>query len=101
MQGDRVERKCGSCGQWVIGQVDQCPHCGHTVNPHKRIEEEHVEREIKRQQVPKTWLDDLINKVKDSRNPFVKLVYYVLSAIWFVYWVILSFILWAIAASPG
>lgn len=96
-----IERKCSHCGTWNKGPVEKCTACENTLDPHKKLVEEHDERERKRLAVPKTKLDLLIARVKHSRNPLLRLAYWLLSAIWFVYWVILSFILWAVAATPG
>ncbi|MFT5958163.1 MAG: hypothetical protein ACI87V_002048, partial [Flavobacteriales bacterium] len=36
-----------------------------------------------------------------SRNPFIKVAYLTVKTVWFIYWVILSIVLWLIAATPG
>jgi hypothetical protein len=66
-----------------------------------RLADDAAQREKKRMLAPRSHLDRFIEKFKKSRNPFVKVAFAILSAIWFVYWVFLSFILWLIAAGPG
>lgn len=98
---DTVQRKCRACGAWNDGSEDRCVNCGALINPTLVREQEHETREKKRLEVPKTPLDRVIDKLGQSRNPFIMALNAVLKAIWFVYWVILSFILWVIAAGPG
>lgn len=101
MAGNKVERKCPNCGTWNRDGEERCKECGHTLNPQKRIAEEEQEREKKRLELPKTKFDELVERFAQSKNPFVKALYLLLKGLWFVYWVILSFILWLIAATPG
>lgn len=101
MSQNSVQRKCPACGAWNIGNVTHCTECGELIDPTMRIERDAASREKVRLSAPRSTLDQFIDRFKQSRNPFVKLAFAVLSALWFVYWVILSFILWVIAASPG
>jgi hypothetical protein len=96
-----IQRKCPACGTWNTGEVTHCVACGELINPGMRIERDAKNRENQRMAAPRGKLDSFIDRFKQSRNPFVKLLFAVLSAIWFVYWVVLSFILWVIAATPG
>ncbi len=101
MAGHQIERKCPECGTWNTSGEAHCVSCGAVLDPHLRIETEAKQREERRLSVPRGRLDAFVDRFKASRNPFVKALYLVLSALWFVYWVIMSFILWAIAAGPG
>ena len=96
-----IERKCQNCGHWNKGRSTSCSNCGFTIDPHQRIVEEHEDRQKKRLEVPKTPLDTLLERIHESENPLVKGAYFFLKGIWFIYWVILSFFLWLIAATPG
>ena len=97
----QIERKCSECGHWNVGHHEHCESCGALIDPQKKLVVESEKRELARANGPKSRLDKVVNHFKTTKNPFLKLIYLVLSALWFVYWVILSFILWAIAASPG
>ncbi len=101
MANSNVQRKCPSCGTWNIANETHCSNCNELIDPMMKLEQEAESRERKRLEVPRGRLDLFIERFKSSKNPFVKLIYLVASALWFVYWVILSFILWLIAAGPG
>ncbi len=101
MKTSSVQRKCKACGTWNTGEVTHCTNCGALIDPTMVREEEAEARHKKRMEAPRGRLDKFIELFKESRNPFMKFIFLVASAIWFVYWVILSFILWVIAATPG
>lgn len=101
MSSARIQRKCQQCATWNIDNESQCKSCGSSLEPITRIKEEAMERERVRSSIPRGQLDRFIERFKNSRNPFVRVFFLILSALWFVYWVILSFVLWVIAASPG
>lgn len=79
----------------------KCHACGALLDPHERIRSEARDRDAVRMKAPRGRLDNFVERFKASRNPFLKALYLLLSALWFVYWVVLSFILWLIAAGPG
>lgn len=101
MKTSSVQRKCKACGTWNTGEVTHCVGCGVLIDPTMVREEEAEARQKKRMSAPRGRLDKFIELFKESRNPFMKFIFLVASAIWFVYSVILSFILWLIAAGPG
>lgn len=101
MSAVRVQRKCQQCATWNVENESHCKSCGASLEPETRIKEEAQARARVRALVPRGKLDRFIDRFKSSRNPFVRAFYLVLSALWFVYWVILSFVLWIIAATPG
>jgi hypothetical protein len=101
MSSVRIQRKCQQCATWNINNESHCKSCGWALEPEIRIKEEAQARARVRSSAPRGKLDNFIERFKNSRNPFLRVFYLVLSALWFVYWVILSFILWVIAASPG
>ncbi len=101
MSRETIERKCPECDTWNVGPVHRCENCGATLDPQSRLKEEEADREKKRLALPKTRFDVFLDSIQQSDNLFVKVVYVVLKGIWFVYWVVLSFILWLIAATPG
>lgn len=98
---DSIQRKCQVCGSWNDGSLDNCSNCGELLNPKMVLEKYHEAKDRERLKVPRSKLDDLVDRFKNSRNPFIMILYAVLKGVWFVYWVILSFILWIIAAGPG
>lgn len=101
MSRETIERKCPECGTWNVGPVEKCKACGATLNPETRLKEDEAAREKKRLALPKTKFDELLDSIQQSENLFVRVAYVILKGVWFVYWVVLSFILWIIAVAPG
>jgi hypothetical protein len=96
-----VSRKCQHCSTWNTGDSSHCINCQQLIDPIAIRQQEDEVRRIQRENTPPGWLDKVINKLKASRNPFVQVLVMMLRAAWFVYWVILSFIIWLVAATPG
>lgn len=96
-----VSRKCLNCGTWNEGESITCLVCDHIIDPETIRVNEHEQRRINRENKPPGWLDSVVNKLNRSENIFVKALVLTLRAAWFVYWVILSFIIWLVAATPG
>lgn len=95
-----MERKCRKCGAWN-GEEEHCLICGTVLDPQKIRQQEIRTEEDRRAEAPKSKIEQLLNRMKDSSNPFVKLSYVLLKTFWLVYLGIVSFILWFIALGPG
>lgn len=96
-----VQRKCSSCKTWNNDGEMKCKSCGATLDVQQRLEEEHADRERKRIERPLTKFDLFVDRISTSNNPFVKVAYVGVKTVWFVYWLILTFFLWLVAATPG
>jgi len=95
-----MERKCKKCGAWN-SQNDFCKECLAPISP-KELEKIAVKkRKAIKDKAPKSKLDTFVEKVKNSNNPFVIILYKTVSFLWFIYMAILSFFLWFIAVGPG
>lgn len=94
-----TERKCGNCGEW--NTVSVCTSCGSELDPKKiRVQKIRAVQEEKKLE-PKLKMDIFFAKWKATRNPFLKLGYWIGYSIWTIYMGIISFILLFIAWGPG
>lgn len=95
-----MERKCPQCGTWNNDET-HCKKCGTLIDP-KEIAEKEEEQKKKEFMLRKPGkLDALFDKFAQSKNPFVKIVYYILYSIWVVFAAIVGFVLYLTAAGPG
>lgn len=101
MATSSIQRKCSSCGTWNTDGELKCKECGATLDVQQKLQEEHAERERKRIELPRTKFDLFVERISNSKNPFIKVAYVFVKTVWFIYWAILSFILWLVAATPG
>ncbi|MFT4778670.1 MAG: putative membrane protein YvbJ [Flavobacteriales bacterium] len=101
MRVNSIQRKCSSCKTWNIEGELKCKECGATLDVQQKLKEEYAERDRKRIQLPQTQFDLFVDRISKSRNPFIKVAYLTVKTVWFIYWVILSIVLWLIAATPG
>ena len=95
-----MERKCKSCGVWNADE-QVCKSCGTVLDPAEIRKQEHKNEESKRAAIPKSKVEKMLDQMKASSNPLVKLSYVVLKTFWLVYMAIITFILWFIALGPG
>lgn len=94
-----TERKCSSCGEW--NSKDICAFCGQDLNP-KRVRIKKI-REVKNKkeaEVPPK-LEVFLLRWKETRNPVLKVLYWLGYSIWFLYMAILSAIAFLVAWGPG
>ena len=95
-----MERKCPKCGVWNNDE-DYCKDCGTLISPSKIAVKEEEERKAKFQMRKPGKLDEWFEKFAASKNPFVKILYYILYSIWFIFAALIGFALYIAAASPG
>lgn len=93
-----IERKCPKCQQWNK-EEDYCTNCGTVLSPEIIEEEREKVREKRRFREP-TKFDLFIERWKNSRFLFLRIVYKVLSTIGVIFFAIASFFAW-LAASPN
>lgn len=91
---------CFQCKQWS-SDTKVCEHCGYIIS-------QEVKDEIKREEElklnppkPPSKLAKAMEYLRVSKNPFLKILYYILMAIWGVYVVIVMIIMYIGAAIAG
>ena len=95
-----VQRKCDKCGKWN-NAADYCLACGNPISPKVLAEiKQKQEQEIAKEQNLDKF-DEFMLGMKKSPNILLRGVYYTLHAVWTIFFIILTFCLWLIAATPG
>lgn len=94
-----VERKCHSCGSW--NTEDVCTNCKADLNPKKIRVNKIREVQLKKAQDEPPRLEKALAKWENSKNPFLKMTYWIGYSVWMVYMGILSLIAFMIAWGPG
>lgn len=93
-----TERKCPKCQIWNKDE-DYCVNCGEVLSP-VIIEEKREEQREKQRYRPPTKFDKFIEKWRNSRFWFLRVLYRVFYTIGVIFFAIASFFAW-IAASPN
>lgn len=95
-----VQRKCDKCGKWN-GAADYCLTCGNPISPVvlEEIKQKQQQRRAKEENPDK--FDAAMLRMKNSPNFIVKGIYYLLYSIWTIFFIVLTFCLWLVAATPG
>jgi hypothetical protein len=95
-----VKRKCPKCGTWN-GNEDHCTNCGELLN-YTLIRKKEDEKRVKEFSTrPPDSIDRFLNTFKNSSFILVRMVYYILYGVWFMFALIISGILYIVAAGPG
>ena len=95
-----VERKCPKCNTWNK-EEDHCNNCGEPISP-RQLEKNRMEKlKAKEEAKVPSKMDIFLDKLKKHQNPFVKILYALLSSVWAVYMFLLGIILYLAAATPG
>lgn len=97
---ESVSRKCSHCGEWN-GNQDFCTQCGKPLSPAEVRKEELKKWKPMWVRTEPTAIDLFLERIKQSRNPVVKLIYYAMYSIWVAYLAILSFFMFLVAITPG
>lgn len=96
-----MERKCKACGTWNKKNVDHCISCGILISPEK-IEQERRDAYEKEQQLrPPNKVDLWLERISNSKNPFVKVFYYIFYSIWFILMGLITIVIYLVAGTPG
>lgn len=95
-----MKRKCLKCGTWNENN-DYCISCNALISPEliRKIEEEKRIDAFNNRQ--KSGLDKAIERLKESNNIFAIILHFILKSVWTLLMLIVSFIVWLIAATPG
>ncbi len=94
-----VERKCPECGTW--NNVDICTNCGADLNPKRNRVKKIREVQKKKEEEDPSKLEKILAQWKNTKNPFLKIAYWVGYSVWMVYMAILSAIAFMVAWGPG
>lgn len=95
-----IERKCLACGQWNQSE-NRCTNCNNPISPEEitRVEEK-IKLEIERN-IPKTNFELFVERMKNHRYLFVRIIYKISYSITLVFAAIGGFFAWMIAMANG
>ncbi len=91
---------CLQCREWSY-DTNICEHCGYIISQEVKDEIEREEYERLNPPKPPSWLARTMEFLRTSKNPFLKLIYYLLMAIWGIYAIIVLIIMYVGAAIAG
>jgi len=94
-----TERKCSSCGEWNMQDV--CSVCGQDLNPKRERIRKIREVQKKKEEEEPSRLETFLLIWKETKNPILKIFYWMGYSVWVVYMAILSMIAFCIAWGPG
>lgn len=94
-----VERKCPNCHTWN-NDDDYCVSCGTLLSP-TLIEKKREEQRENERYRPPTAFDKFIERWKNSRFWFLRILYQILYSIGVIFITIASFFAWLTAAPNG
>lgn len=95
-----IERKCLKCITWNHDEKF-CKSCGAPLAPEEIIKVEDAIREEKEKLKPKSKLDLLLERGKNSKYLPVRIAYYFFYSVGFIVFAIASFFVYLVAWSPG
>lgn len=100
------QRKCPHCGTWNQGQDKICHSCNQVIDE-KIIREEQKKQRMTQAELAQRlkeqpdWLNKFFDKLRASKNPLNKGLYYFLNALWMVYFSILLTVAWIVFMIAG
>lgn len=93
------EKKCFNCGQWTSNDI--CEFCGQDLN-HKR---NHVKKlkatRDKKKLEPSPKLEAFLLKWKNTKNPFLRVGYWIGYSIWTIYMGVITLLAFLAIWGPG
>ncbi|WP_107038961.1 hypothetical protein [Brumimicrobium mesophilum] len=91
---------CMQCRQWSE-DAKVCEHCGYIIS--REVKEEIEKKEYDRLNPPKppSKLRKAMEYLRTSKNPFLKLLYYIIMGVWMIYAGIVMVIMYIAAAGAG
>ncbi len=92
--------KCPNCHEWS-SKSDSCEYCGATINREQRALEKSGDDSKITAPKPPGKLQRFFDYAQKSKNPFVKLLYYIIISIWGVYVGLVVLILYIAVAASG
>ncbi|HLW40443.1 MAG TPA: hypothetical protein VKX31_08635 [Brumimicrobium sp.] len=91
---------CFHCSKWSV-QPEICEHCDQIIS--RRLEKEIQQKEIDRLTPPKppSRIKKAMEYLKNSKNPLLKAIYYILVSISLLYIGIMMLIMYIISMATG
>jgi hypothetical protein len=94
------QAKCTTCNEWSQN-TEICDKCGAAISREKQELEYREKNNIVAKPEPPGALQRFFEYGQKSKNPFVKLLYYIVLSVWGVYVGIIVIILYIAAAAAG
>jgi len=91
---------CFQCKQWS-SDTKVCEHCGYIISQEVKDEIKQKEYDQLNPPKPPSKLQKAFNFLKASKNPFLKLIYYILMAVWMLYVGIVMIIMYIASMAVG
>lgn len=95
------QKKCPSCNHWNQGESLNCESCHSLLDKNEILREEREKIYGKPKVEKPSWLENYLERTKDSTNPFVKFARISLNVGWISYMTIISFIVWFTVGFSG
>lgn len=95
------ERKCPSCDHWNKGDSTHCEKCNSLLDKNEILREEREKIYGKPKPEKPGWLENYLEKTKDTTNPFVKVARVTLNVGWITYMAFITFIVWFTVGFSG
>lgn len=95
------QKKCPACGYWNTGDIISCEKCHSSLDKNEILKQDR-EKIFGKPKVEKpSWLENYLERTKDSTNPFVRFAHVSLKIGWITYMAILTFIIWFAVGFSG
>lgn len=91
---------CKNCRKWS-NDPQHCEHCNELLNEMEIREKEFVLKNGITKPKPPGKLQKFFDKSRNSKNPFVRLLYYIVMGIWGIYVSLVVFMLYLAIAASG
>ena len=91
---------CFQCNQWS-NDTNICEHCGYIISQEIKDEIKRKEKAKLHPPKPPSAIERAMNYLKTSPNPILKLIYYILMTIWFIYVGIVMLIMYIASSVIG
>lgn len=95
-----VSRKCPQCQEWNTDH-NVCVQCGTTLNTDELRKEREAAQLKKHHELNTDRIDAWIAKLSESKNMGGRLMYFMVRSVWFVVFMMLTFIYAVIAFIAG
>ena len=95
------ERKCPSCNHWNKGDFTHCENCNSLLDKNEILRKEREKIYGKPKLEKPGWLENYLEKTKDTTNPFVKVARFTLNVGWIIYMAFITFIVWLAVGFSG
>lgn len=94
--------KCPHCENWVEKVSSSCPSCHSLLDRNEILHEQRkAEGLIKIKDRKPGVIDKWIERTADTKNPFLKVVRYLVMMLWFTYLGLLAFVIWFVTMLAG